>query len=397
MIEVDISSVWCGISLPDLLAVEKDVAAAHETAAENFRTCKQDLTAVLAAAKSIQETGDLCVLVTGAALSAGIRAVLELLPSREKGTSILFAGDSFSTRQWGEMTRQLEGRNFCILAVSGDALESAVAFRGLRWMMERRCGTEEAAKRIFVVTTEDSRLHQTGTEQGWTTILEEEPQNILGAGGLLPLAIAGVDAEMFARGAAEALEKYSLRSFENPLWLYAGVRNAMWNQGKKVELLAGFEPGFRTMGLWWQQYASGAEAGGLFPVALEYPRDVHGINHRIQTDGSTFFETLVRFQADAVPYSVGYDVADLDGLNYLADKPLSQVQELACQAILESHCDAGIPVLAMDWGRLDAQTFGEIFCFLKLAGSICGHMQEKCGGPAHGWQQSVCPTFGTLP
>ena len=31
MIEVDISNVWCGLSLPDLLAVEKDIAAAHET------------------------------------------------------------------------------------------------------------------------------------------------------------------------------------------------------------------------------------------------------------------------------------------------------------------------------------------------------------------------------
>ena len=34
MIKVDISNVWGQISLPDLLAVEQEVAAAHQTLAD---------------------------------------------------------------------------------------------------------------------------------------------------------------------------------------------------------------------------------------------------------------------------------------------------------------------------------------------------------------------------
>ena len=53
--------------------------------------------------------------------------------------------------------------------------------------------------------------------------------------GLLPLAVAGIDIMEMMNGAADAKESYNLRSFENPVWQYAAVRNLLYRNGKAME------------------------------------------------------------------------------------------------------------------------------------------------------------------
>ena len=42
---------------------------------------------------------------------------------------------------------------------------------------------------------------------------------------------------------------------------------------------------------------------------------------------------------------IGEDVKDLDGLNYLAGKELSFVEEMAFAGTVEAHADGGVPVM----------------------------------------------------
>ena len=400
MISVDISNVWGQVALPDLLAIESEVAAAHERLMEGTgedapfrgwpelsgRERNPDLFRILLAAERIRNDSDVCVVLGIGGGCLGARAAIELLQGqnrnigREKGDpQIFFAGNSFSTRQWNELTRLLDGRDYSVIMISGSGttLEPAIAFRSLRWMLERKYGTEAARKRIYAVTDpEAGALRQMAEEEGWECFElpagVEEQFSVLSPGGLLPMAVAGLEIAEILKGAAEAAENYSLRSFENPAWLYAAVRNVLYRGGKAVEMLESFEPGFRAFGLWWQQLfaaTEGRDGKGLFPVTAELTQDLYGLGQLIQEGQRNLFETVVRFDPVEISPVIGSDWKNLDGLNYLEGKTLAFVEEQAYLGAVADHADRGVPVIVMECGELKEAAVGELFCFLELC---CG-------------------------
>ncbi len=405
MISVDISNVWGQISLPDLLAMESEVAAAHETLMEGTgpgaeyrqwlnlpsREPNPEMFRILLAAERIRNDSEACVVVGIGGSSLGSRAAVELLQGQNhnigkgKGNpQIFFAGNSVSTRHWNELMRLLDGKDFSVIVISGSetTLEPAIAFRSLRWMLERKYGTEAARKRIYAVTDpENGALRQMAEEEKWECF--DLPVgvgggfSVLTAAGLLPMAVAGIEIAEVMKGAAEAAENYSLRSFENPVWLYAAVRNLLYRGGKAIELLESFEPGFRMFGLWWQQLfgeSEGKDGKGLFPATAELTADLHSLGQLIQDGQRNLFETMVRFEAPEVSPVIGGDWENLDGLNYLEGKNLSFVEENACLGTIAAHADGGVPVLVMECGALNEQTLGELFYFLELCCGVSAYL-----------------------
>ena len=407
MIKVDISNVWGELSLPDLLAVEKEVAAAHMTLTEQtgpgndflgwldlpVEEPTEEMLRVQAAADRIRETSDVFVVIGIGGSYLGPRAAIELMQGcnhnigKGKGNpQIYFAGNGLSTRAWNELQRLLEGKDFsiAIISKSGTTTEPAIATRALRWMLERKYGTDGAKKRIYAITDPvKGALRQMAEEEGWETFVI--PANVGGrysvltAVGLLPLAVAGLDIKAIMAGACEAKKAYDLRSYENPVWLYAGVRNLLYRRGKKIELLESFEPGFKMMGGWWQQLfgeSEGKDGKGIFPVTAEFTADLHSLGQMIQQGERNIFETMVRFDAPEKKMVIGGDVKNLDGLNYLEGKTLDFVDEKAYLGTLAAHVDGGVPVITMDMGELNDAKLGEMFYFFELACGVSAYMLD---------------------
>ena len=405
MIKVDISNVWGQLSLPDLLAVEKEVAAAHATLANGtgpgndflgwlklpVASETDEMRRIQAAADRIRNDSDVFVVVGIGGSYLGPRAAIELMQGcnhnmgKGKGNpQIYFAGNGLSTRAWNELQRLLEGKDFsiAIISKSGTTTEPAIATRALRWMLERKYGTDEAKKRIYAITDPvKGALRQMATEEGWETFVI--PPNVGGrysvltAVGLLPLAVAGLDIKAIMAGAWEAKNAYDLRSFENPVWLYAGVRNLLYRKGKVIELLESFEPGFKMMGGWWQQLygeSEGKDGKGIFPVTAEFTADLHSLGQMIQQGERNIFETMIRFNAPEHKMVIGGDVDNLDGLNYLEGKTLDFVDEKAFLGTLAAHVDGGVPVMTMDMGDLNDAKLGEMFYFFELACGVSAYM-----------------------
>ena len=391
MIEVDISNVWGQLALPDLLAMERDVFDAHsklmgETGEEGNRSALPEfplhrdgkaVREILACAEKIRSESEVCVVADMGGSYPGVRAAMELLQGEHRNTGrgkgdprICFTGNNLSTRHWKQLQSQLEEKDFSIIVISGAELpaQTGISLRSLRWMLERKYGTDEANSRIYAVTDpEQGALRQMAREAGWQSF--EIPDNVqprdslLTAAGLLPMAVAGLDIEAFLAGAAAGKAAWDLRSYENPVWLYAAVRKLLYRKGRQTELLASFEPGFRSFGGWWQQLFL-RDGKGAFPVAAEYPADLY-----FAQQGDALFETLVRFAPGEADQTIISHWKDLDGLNALAGKTLDHVQEQAYTAALSAHGEADIPVITIDCGVLSAHTLGELVYFLELA---CG-------------------------
>lgn len=398
MISVDISNIWGEVSLPDLLAMESEVAAAHEKLLEGTgiefrqwldlpsREPKPEIFRILLAAERIRNDSEVCVVVGMGGGCLGARAAIELLQGsnhnigKGKGNpQILFTGNNFSTRHWNELLRLLKDRDFSVIVASrsGTSMEPAIALRSLRWMLERKYGTDAANRRIYAVTDPtDGALRQMAQEEGWESFPipsgVDGQYAVLTAAGLLPMAVAGMDIREILLGAADAREEYALGSFENPVWQYAAIRNLLYRGGKAVEILASFEPGFKSLGTWWQQLfgeSEGKDGRGLFPATAELTRDLHSLGQLIQEGSRNLFETMVRFDPPENPMILSSDWKDLAGLNYLEGKALDFLEDNAFQAAICAHVDGGVPVIVMDCGDLNDRKVGELFYFLELS---CG-------------------------
>ena len=405
MIKVDISNIWGPLSLPELLASEQEVFNAHQTLTEgsgegndflgwlNLPTEEEtdEIRRIRAAAKRIREDSDVFVVIGIGGSYLGPRAAIELMQGanhnigKGKGNpQIYYAGNTLSTRAWNELVSLLEGKDFsiAIISKSGTTTEPAIATRALRWLLERKYGTEGAKKRTYAITDPvKGALRQMATEEGWETFVI--PPNVGGrysvltAVGLLPLAVAGIDPMELMKGAVAAKKEYDLRSFENPVWLYVAARNLLYRKGKCIEILESFEPGFRMMGGWWQQLfgeSEGKDGKGIFPVAAEFTPDLHSLGQMIQQGERNIFETMIRFDAPEKKLTIGGDQKDLDGLNYLEGKTLDFVDEKAFLGTLAAHVDGGVPVITMDMGVLDDAKLGEMFYFFELACGVSAYM-----------------------
>ena len=249
-------------------------------------------------------------------------------------------------------------------------------------MMERKYGTDGAKNRIYAVTDPfKGALRQMADEEGWETfvipIAVGGRYSVLTPVGLLPMAVAGIDIMEVLNGAMDAKESYDLRSFENPVWLYAAVRNLLYRNGKVVEIFESYEPGFRTFGGWWQQLfgeSEGKDGKGIFPATAEFTADLHSLGQLIQQGERNIFETMVRFDAPEQEVVIGSDVNNLDGLNYLAGQTLGFVDEQAYLGTVAAHVDGGVPVITMESGALNARKVGELFFFLELSCAISAYI-----------------------
>ncbi len=405
MIQVDISNVWGQISLPDLLASEKDIFDAHMALTEGSGAGSdflgwlelpvdretEELRRIRAAANRIRQNSDIFVVIGIGGSYLGPRAAIELMQGcnrnlgKGKGNpQILFAGNTLSTRAWNELTHLLEGKDFsiAIISKSGTTTEPAIATRSLRWLLERKYGTEEAKRRTYAITDPaKGALRQMAEEEGWETFVIPADvggrYSVLTAVGLLPMAVAGIDPMEVLSGAYAAKQEYDIRSFENPVWLYAATRNLLYRNGKAIEILESFEPGFRMMGGWWQQLfgeSEGKDGKGIFPVYAEFTPDLHSLGQMIQQGQRNIFETMVRFDPPKQTHTIGSDYKNLDELNYLEGKTLDFVDEQAFQGTLAAHVDGDVPVITMDMGPLTNEKLGELFYFFELACGISAYM-----------------------
>lgn len=354
---------------------------------------KEEFSRIQAAAAKIQSDSDALVVIGIGGSYLGARGVIECLCSpnynlKKKSTpNIYFAGNGLSSDQLSEIEELLEGKDFSIniISKSGTTTEPAVAFRFFRKLLEEKYGPQEAARRIYA-TTDRARgsLKSLADENGYETFVVPDDvggrYSVLTAVGLLPIAVAGVDISQLMAGAQSMMATAAQPDYEkNPAWQYAGARSALYASGKKIEILAAFEPCFRFMCEWWKQLygeSEGKEHKGLFPASAEFTADLHSMGQYIQQGERHLFETVVRLGPSHTRCEVPYDQNDGDGLNFLAGKDMDFIRQQAMDGTLLAHVEGGVPNVIVQLDRLDAFTLGELIYFFEYSCGLSGYLLE---------------------
>ena len=353
---------------------------------------KEEFARVKAAAAKIRTDSQVLVVVGIGGSYLGARAVIELLCSNnynlkaKNGPDIYFAGNGLSTDAMLETIALIGDRDFSVnvISKSGTTTEPAVAFRIFKGLLEAKYGKEAAAKRIYA-TTDKARgaLKGLADAEGYETFVV--PDNIGGrysvltAVGLLPIAAAGVDIDQLMSGAQQAMAHLAVPAMDNVGWQYAAARHALYEAGKRIEILACYEPCFRFFAEWWKQLygeSEGKDGKGLFPASVEFTADLHSMGQYIQDGHRNLFETVLRFENPQGKLLIPTDPENVDGLNFLAGKSLAFVAEQALRGTILAHVDGGVPNILLTLPSISPVSIGWLIYFFEYVCGLSGYLLQ---------------------
>ena len=202
--------------------------------------------------------------------------------------------------------------------------------------------------------------------------------SVLSPVGLLPIACAGFDIAQLVKGAQDMEKTIAEQPFEqNIAQQYAAVRNALYAAGKKIEILANFQPKLHYIAEWWKQLygeSEGKEQKGIFPAAVDFTTDLHSMGQWIQEGERSIFETVLSIEKPTQELHFPHDDENLDGLNFLEGKRVDEVNKMAELGTRLAHIDGGVPNIRISLPELNAYYVGALLYFFEAGCGISGRV-----------------------
>ncbi len=353
---------------------------------------KEEFSRIEKVADYIKKNCDVLVVIGIGGSYLGARAVIEALRSSNynalaKDTpQIYFIGNSISPSMLNELLEICEGKDICVnvISKSGTTTEPAIAFRVFRDLIYKKYSAQEAAKRIFCTTDKaKGTLKELADKEGYETFVVPDDvggrYSVLTAVGLLPIACAGIDIKALMDGARFAQESLNSENIEeNDCLKYAVIRNCFYDMGKKLECFICYEPCMTMFNEWLKQLfaeSEGKDGKGLYPVSCIFSTDLHSVGQFIQESGSQLmFETCLKFGKPLSDFTIDEEKNNIDGLNFLAGKTMSYINEKARQGTLLAHTEGGVANLVLESPAVTEENIGYLIYFFEKACAVSGYI-----------------------
>ncbi len=320
------------------------------------------------------------------AVIEALQTDLEVLDKSRKNPYIIYAGHTLSEDYYSQLINILNNYDYALTVISksGTTTEPAVAFRILKNHIEKKYGKEEAKTRIIAITDQrKGALHDIAVKEGYKMYVIPDNvggrYSVLTPVGLLPIAVAGYDIEQLVKGACtmkEICTQYS-SAVDNPALLYAAVRNILYRKGKKVEMMVTYEPSLKYIAEWWKQLygeSEGKEGKGILPHSVTFTTDLHSMGQYIQEGERTMFETVLDVKHSNTNVNIPYDEEDTDGLNYLQQRTLTEINHAAMEGTTLAHVSGGVPVMKIEIPKIDETILGELIYMMEYACGVSGYI-----------------------
>ena len=342
-------------------------------------------------AAELRKKSDLFVVIGIGGSYLGARAVIEALQNHFaplSGTKplVVYAGHNMSEDYLKELMAVLDKNDYslAVISKSGTTTEPAIAFRILKQHIIDKYGETEAASRIVAITDKaKGALKQLANVKGYKTYIVPDDVggrfSVLTPVGLLPIAVAGIDIRKLIAGAVEIekLCKNNPTLNGNMVSEYAVVRHILYGMGKTNEIMVNYEPRLVYFSEWWKQLygeSHGKNGKGIFPASVTFSTDLHSMGQYIQDGLRNLFETVISVDNADHELRIPYMDEDLDQLNYIAGKRISEVNHKAELGTVLAHEDGGVPNLRIEIPEVSAYVLGQLIYFFEMACALSGYM-----------------------
>lgn len=348
----------------------------------------EEVNAIVEASKKINEECDTLVVCGIGGSYLGAASAIEMLNGlfNNSKVKIIFMGNTFSSTYTAQVLKYLEDKEFAInvISKSGTTTETSIAFRLVKELAIKKYGKEKANSRIYA-TTDKARgaLKNESNIEGYKTFVIPDDiggrYSVLTAVGLLPIAVSGQDVREILAGASQARLDYENSNInDNAAYQYAVARYILNQKGYPVEMFVTYEPHFQKLGEWWKQLfgeSEGKEGKGLLPDSVTYSTDLHSLGQFVQEGTKVLFETVFTVSNPQIDLEIPSDEANLDGLNYLAGKKMSFVNEKAFLGTLAAHEEDGkVPNILITIDKMNAYNYGYLVYFFEKACAMSAYL-----------------------
>ena len=344
-------------------------------------------------ANDLRKKSDLFVVIGIGGSYLGARAVIEALqnhfaPLTGEKPLIVYAGHNMSEDYLKELIAVLDKKDYslAVISKSGTTTEPAIAFRILKQHIINKYGEQEASSRIVAITDKaKGALKQLANVKGYKTYIVPDDVggrfSVLTPVGLLPIAMAGIDIRQLIAGASEIekLCKNNPTLNGNIVSEYAVVRHLLYHSGKTNEIMVNYEPRLVYFSEWWKQLygeSHGKDHKGIFPASVTFSTDLHSMGQYIQDGLRNLFETVISVEHSSHELRIPMENEDLDQLNYIAGKRISEVNHKAELGTVLAHEDGGVPNIRIEIPEVSAHVLGELIYFFEMACALSGYMLE---------------------
>lgn len=345
--------------------------------------------------QKLASQSDVVVVIGIGGSYLGARAVIEALQShfrhieeKKQSPLILYAGNQMSEDYLFDLLNILDKKDYSIIVISksGTTTEPAIALRILKEHCEKKYGKQNAKHRIVSITDKaKGALKKLSDEEGYVTFVIPDNvggrYSVLTPVGLLPIAAAGFNIRTLVEGAKNMQKELHAhtQTAENPAMQYAIARNFLYSQKKNVELMVAYEPRLAFFIEWYKQLfgeSEGKENQGIFPAGSIFSTDLHSLGQYIQEGERLLFETVISVEKSHHKVGIPYDEQDTDGLNYLQQKSINEINHTAEIGTRMAHIDGGVPNFRISIPEINEQTLGELIYFFEFTCALGGYLMR---------------------
>ncbi|MBN1756467.1 glucose-6-phosphate isomerase [bacterium] len=296
---------------------------------------------------------------------------------------IYYAGNSIYPDYLADLLDVIRDKRITlnVISKSGSTLETSLVFRVLKNYMLKEYGEKGTYQRIFATTNAHSgALRKLSEETGIKAFVIPDDIggrfSVLTPVGLLPMAVVGIGIDEMLQGARRMAQMtQSPDIFRNISYIYAAIRNILYEQGKVIEILANFTHSMCDIARWWLQLfgeSEGKDGKGIYPAIANYTTDLHSMGQLVQQGMRNVFETFLIVEEPGIDVRIPEDARNLDGLNNLAGHTFGYVNKKAKEATEDAHYSGGVPNLTINIPKLNAYYVGQLFYFFEKAVAMSG-------------------------
>ena len=107
---------------------------------------------------------------------------------------------------------------------------------------------------------------------------------------------------------------------------------------------------------------------------MNFTADLHSMGQWMQEGTRSIFETVLSIQNSIHTLTVPGDKDNLDEMNYIAGKRLSEVNKMAELGTMLAHVEGGVPNIAISLNKIDEENLGELIYFFEKACAVSGYV-----------------------
>ncbi len=335
----------------------------------DIKTCHsaKELEKIKKVSHYIQNNADVFIVIGSLSASLNSKAIIDMFtPKYEKNkVEIIYVGDSLDSTNLRDVLTYVQDKDIVlnVISKSGNTIETNLMFDVFYDLMEAKYENKELNKRIIITTdSKEGRLRKLVKENGFVSFPIKkniiERYSIMTTTGLLPMCVMGIDIDKLIEGYSNG------KKYLDKAYIYAVLRDILYHQGRKVEVISEYNPRLNTFIKYIQTIlvqTQGRNNAGILPVISNNTGDIDSIGQYLYNGDTIAFETIIA-------------IANTDDIN-ISDKSLSKINHLAMLNNLKVHQNH-TPSNIITLSRLNEKNVGELIYFYLVSAAIGGFLMD---------------------